>query len=432
MDKNKQDDLEVIVLATIMALPKEVQVGVFFEIDSEDFSDYRCRKIFAAMNDIISKGGIISREAIELAFGIEACLLKDETTLLSTIVDASQYIHVENKDYYFEMLKKRALVKRLQEASDKLKEVTTNGSYENIIEEADNIIANAITNREKTSTVEKIGNNDFPERIRNIVENPVKIYGIETGISVFDANLDGIVPGLLTLVGGRPGTGKSALAQYMYYNIACIRQVPILCIDTETSKKFVEDRLLAIASGVSFNDILHGKVSYEELEPHIELIQQSPVYYYYMPNVVPSKLRAVCRKYKQAYGIECLFIDFLGSSETENSSIELGKKIKEIHDIATTYELGVVVFQQLNREQLDKTSGKSVKEVDLGHFVLSDQTTWYCDSALGLRFPTTVEKTKYQCNRMIDIPKNRFGKAGTSWPINFSGGSMKFENVVVL
>lgn len=429
MEKQTNDqELEEIVLALLFRMPTEQQSNIPFELDHEDFSQPHNKSLFLLMEDIISRGGVIDAGVIDALSRAQINFMPDGYVNHLTLL--GETLSLNNKDYFIDLLKRYSLLRKLDLAVNKIKTLDTSDSYVTLVEKSDSAIAEAISS-ENTNIVEKLGTKGFSERIRNIVENPIDVYGINTGVTFFDVGLDGIVPGLLTLIGGRPGTGKSALAQNMYYNIACLGQTPILCIDTETNKSFVENRLLAISSGYSFNEIIHGKAPFEELEKHIELIENSPIYYYYMPNLSAAKLRTICRKYQKAHGIQCIFIDFLGSSESENSSIELGKKIKDLHDISTSLEIGMVVFQQLNREQLDKQTGKSVKEVDLGHFVLSDQTTWYCDAAVGIRFPTQPEKAKFQCNRMADIPKHRFGKAGVSWPLNFTGGSMRFENVEV-
>jgi replicative DNA helicase len=420
-------ELEKNVLSMMFKLAADQLSGVVIEISPEDFEDRINKVVYLSMQEVINKGAAMDPAVVDIIAKSQNRELPEN--YVWDLYDTSSVINIENKTHIFEILKRYSLLRKLNQASDNIKTITVEDTYEKIIEKADNHLASAIS-VETRGLVEKIGSSNFHERIKELVEHPVEIYGVQTGMSFFDECFDGIVPGLLTLIGGRPGTGKSALAQNIYYNVACKTQIPILVFDTETNLHFVENRLLAISSGVSFNDILHGRVSYEDLEPHIELIQNSPLYYYYMPQYNTNKVNAICKKYRKTFGIECFVVDFLGAAESDNSSAELGKKIKETHDIAVTQDLGCIVFQQLSRQQLDQTTGKNVKEVELGHFVLSDQTTWFADSIAGLRLPTTVEKQKYQCSHVIDVPKNRFGKIGDKYYLSFGGGNMRFENVV--
>jgi hypothetical protein len=235
----------------------------------------------------------------------------------------------------------------------------------------------------------------------------------------------------LTLIGGRPGSGKSALGQNIMYNVGIKQQIPILVIDTETNIRFIEDRLLAISSGVDYHHILHGNVSKDLMAKHIDIVQNGKLYYHYMPEISTKELMLLCRKYKKAYGIEAVIVDFLGApaDDDRQGHIELGRKVKEMHNIAGTLELGWTLFQQLSREQLDKVTGKGVKEVQLGMFAQSDMSTWYPDGIAGVREPTTVERGKFHCDRMIDTPKSRFSEPNISYPLKFTGNCLRFEDV---
>ena len=51
-------------------------------------------------------------------------------------------------------------------------------------------------------------------------QNPDKLRGISTGLTALDEKLDGLCPGDVILIGGRPAMGKSSLAINMAHNIA--------------------------------------------------------------------------------------------------------------------------------------------------------------------------------------------------------------------
>ena len=163
--------------------------------------------------------------------------------------------------------------------------------------------------------------------------------------------------------------------------------------------------------------------------PFVKILEKCPLYYYYMPEVNTNEIRLMTKKYKKIYGVEVFIVDFLGASDEERGHIKLGKSLKQIHDVAVEMDVGAVVMQQFSREQLDQNTGRNTKEVSLGHFAYSDMTTWYAENIAGIREPTTVEKSKYRCNRMIDIPKSRFSETGTSWPMNFIGEICRYESV---
>lgn len=422
--------LERLCLSLFFVLPQDQAQLLSLELDYEDFASIPNQRLLTVFRKVVESGAKVEPAVVDAQININRVDIPDN--YIDTIYNSREEADITNLSYYIETLKKYALVRRLYDVGGLLQHIDPNMSQIDIIEVADGLVTGAI-DAEKAAGIEKVGGNDFETRVLNRIDNPVEILGIKTGLSFFDATFDGIVPTLLTLVGGRPGTGKSALGQNIVFNVGIKQQVPLLLIDTETNIRFVEDRLLAISSGVDYNHILHGNVSKEIMQKHIEIIQGGNIYYHYMPDLNPKELMMLCRKYQKAYGIQAVIVDFLGapSGNDDKGHIELGRKVKAMHDIAGTLELGFVVFQQLNREQLDKTTGKTVKEIELGHFAQSDMSTWYPDGIAGLRLPTTVEKSKFQCDRMVDCPKARFSEPGISYPLTFVGNCLRFEDVNV-
>lgn len=51
-------------------------------------------------------------------------------------------------------------------------------------------------------------------------QNPGELCGISTGYDCLDYKLDGLKSGEVTIIGGRPAMGKTALAANLSYNIA--------------------------------------------------------------------------------------------------------------------------------------------------------------------------------------------------------------------
>ena len=396
------------------------------EIDQSDFFHENTRNLFLAIKGVIMDGGSVDGSSISAH--AKLCGLDVISTLESAIQVGNGYNgNVELSGYLVDVLKRYSLLRKADSIKDSIDDLNAGLCVQEILQGIDSAVTGAIDD-EKRVGVSKVGT-DTEKRILERINSPVEIIGHKTGLNFFDHSFDGIIPSTLTFIGGRSGTGKSCLAQNLISNLAAGQEIPVLLFDTETSIKFVEDRLLTILSGFPYYDITHGRVSAEQIMPFVKILEKCPLYYYYMPEVNTNEIRLMTKKYKKIYGVEVFIVDFLGASDEERGHIKLGKSLKQIHDVAVEMDVGAVVMQQFSREQLDQNTGRNTKEVSLGHFAYSDMTTWYAENIAGIREPTTVEKSKYRCNRMIDIPKSRFSETGTSWPMNFIGEICRYESV---
>lgn len=422
-------NLERNVLSLFFSLPVEERSLFCYEIKDEDFYSNSNKIVFNAIKQLLDNGGAVNVVAVNTVIQESTDSIPEHYVM--AIFESSCENNNLNKDYFVQQLIKYSALRKLHNVGEKLVSgLNPEENLSSILETIDKDFTGAFDTSVK-SPVSKIGEQDFETRIKEMIANPSTIVGLETGMHFFDVSFGGIVPGRLTLIGGRPGAGKSALGENLAYNFSILRQHPTLLLDTETSKDFVENRLLSISTGLDFNVISKGQVPYDDIAEHVKLIEKSNLYYSYMPSLNVKELYYTCKKYKKLYDIKAVIVDFLGSAETDNMYLEVGQKVKEMHNMAVELEISFVVLQQLSREQLDKTSGKGVKEISLGHFVQSDMSTWYPDSIAGIRLPTTGEKGKYGCNRIIDVPKNRFGPPNLVWPLNFTGGSMRFEDIML-
>ena len=61
---------------------------------------------------------------------------------------------------------------------------------------------------------------EYVEELEFKYQNPGKLCGIPTGYDCLDYKLDGLKAGEVTIIGGRPAMGKTALAANLTYNIA--------------------------------------------------------------------------------------------------------------------------------------------------------------------------------------------------------------------
>ena len=107
---------------------------------------------------------------------------------------------------------------------------------------------------------------DVEEYLTDLAEDPIDQIGISTGFSRYDFAIGGgLRRGTVNVIGARPKTGKTLLADNMGVHMA--RQgIPVLNLDTEMRKEDHQNRMMAMLSDVEINDIETGKFSQSPLK----------------------------------------------------------------------------------------------------------------------------------------------------------------------
>lgn len=179
-----------------------------------------------------------------------------------------------------------------------------------------------------------------------------EVRRIPTGLIEFDDAIGGLPKGKFTMIGGRPGMGKSLVIKQILRNIAGkgIR-VGIISIE-ETCEKIAENSLAA-ASGIANNKIAYGNLSQEEWAEVINGAVQLAKLSFHIADY-PTKLADVenaITTLAVEKKCEVIAIDYIqlidGDEENENREITMvSRAIK-----AAFKRLGVagVAAAQLNR-----------------------------------------------------------------------------------
>lgn len=84
----------------------------------------------------------------------------------------------------------------------------------------------------------------------------------KTGIKNLDYRIGGIPRGVITVIGGRPGMGKSSIALIIAIHIS--KAKPVLYFTLEDSVEMMQSRVLSNFSGIPYFDINNGNVSLEQ------------------------------------------------------------------------------------------------------------------------------------------------------------------------
>ena len=165
----------------------------------------------------------------------------------------------ENIEHYAEIIKQAWVRRNLATSATEI----MGWAYDTTLD-ADDVTSKAresllrvgSTRRNSGATVEEIGEKELP-RIQRKFENPDETWGLSTGIHVLDNALGGLEKRDNIVIAGRPGSGKSALADTIAVNVAK-RGKRVVLFTLEMSKEIRADRMACIYGGFDFTEFRRG------------------------------------------------------------------------------------------------------------------------------------------------------------------------------
>lgn len=139
--------------------------------------------------------------------------------------------------------------------------------------------------------------------------------GVVTGFNDLDARTGGFQKGTLLILAARPAMGKTALALTMARNMAVDFNKPVAIFSLEMTATELMSRLIAAESGIDAKKFkLKGELQdweKEQLRSKTNALAHAPMYIDDNPGLTIFELRAKCRRLKQKYDIQMVFIDYL-------------------------------------------------------------------------------------------------------------------------
>lgn len=229
--------------------------------------------------------------------------------------------------------------------------------------------------------------------------------GISTGFA--DLQWLKLERGALTIVGGRPSMGKTALCLKIALNVAKTK-IPVLIFSMEMSFKQIVHRVASMDFKCKLIDIRNGKTTREDFKKTLE----NPILVDDSGTITPAQLRTRTRTAIQKHGVGLVVIDYL---QMMSSATQLGEyeKITEISggikSVAKDLDIPIIAACQLNRMLEDK--GVNSKKPTMAHLRGSGAIEQDADVVIFPYRPHVYEKGKHgDSEAEIIVGKNRNGQ----------------------
>ena len=244
-----------------------------------------------------------------------------------------------------------------------------------------------------------------------------------TGMPELDAKMKGLQD--INVISAPTGHGKSMLALNWAVNIARNKNFEgkILYLNYEMNQKQLARRVLAIASGVTYDEIYKRRfLTKSNAERYCaardELLERKNLI---LTNNEPKTLSvtmALIQEHVTCNNVQIVIIDHLGeiASEREEHNMDhwmkLSKYVKELKNVTTRLGVHLIVVAQQNREGYNNGMGQAG---GLGRVAGTLELSRVCDCFINLYINREEDK-------IMSLEKNRNGEA-CKFIVNFNGAT---------
>lgn len=186
--------------------------------------------------------------------------------------------------------------------------------------------------------------------------------GIPTGWPSVDAVIGGLHPGEVTILGARPGVGKTAFAISLVENLAVGHGVPTALFAVEGSRNYLTTRLLAVMTRVSAKALRDRQFSKDDMLKLRSAANKHEMKPLLMDSRVSNavEIAAKIRRLHQMSPLKVVVIDYIQKlppaipQERADRRLKVQNATSILHETCKTLGISLVLLAQLRRES-DKT-----------------------------------------------------------------------------
>lgn len=318
------------------------------------------------------------------------------TATLTSLFDDS--FAVSNVAYYAKIVREKALLRRMIEATAEIASEAFDGveDIEGYLDEAEKkifSIADTKLNRSFASMQEILVEN--MHAIEELAQQKEHVTGLASGFDDFDKVTNGLHPGQLIIIAGRPAMGKTSLVLSMAQNAAIGQKGVIAVFSLEMSKEELGFRFLSGLSRIDSKRLRVGRLAdrdWPRLAQAADQLSKSRIFIDDSGSLSVMDLRSRCRRLlAQEKKLSLVVVDYLqlmkgskgmkGDSSREREISEISRGLKSL---AKEIKVPIVALSQLNRgveSRQDKRpmlsdlreSGAIEQDADLVAFVYRDE-----------------------------------------------------------
>ncbi len=333
-----------------------------------DFYDSRTQRIYKSIMGMFAKD--IKIDEVSLTSQLKNENIYQEIggeEFIKEIILSPFY--TSNIDLYAKIVKEKALLRSLIEASTDIMELSyrQNEDVATVLEIAEGKIFDISQSTQNQGLV-KVGNtlDETVQMINELSLSDGNITGVTTGLETIDNKLSGLQNSQLILLAARPAMGKTALGLTMAWNAAKVGK-SVAFFSLEMSTMQLNYRLLSMVSMIDLEQVMNGRIRDDEWEllfHAVKEIKDKDIYVDETPGITLSEMRSKLRRLKAERGLDLVVIDYLqlmqADSAKENRQNEIASISRGLKTLSKELNCPILSLAQLSREADKRADHKPI------------------------------------------------------------------------
>ncbi len=417
-----------------MLLSSEAVSVAYETVTAEDFYRPLHGQIFGAIVALANAGEPVDYVTVQAKLQERGAVAVEVALLSSLQINTPS---PGNAQHYAEIVRDKAQQRRLIAAAGEIVDdaYVATDDVSGLIDEAERKI-NAIGDNRKFDSVSPLQRLLLAEAdiLEERGETRGRFNGLETGYRSLDAILQGLQPNSMTIVGARPGTGKTAFALGVLVHVGAVVQRPALYFSLEMSRQELAERILASTARIDSSRLRTGDLSeadWNRAHDAFGFLQSAKIFIDDNPALTVMDVRSRARRIKQQNrDLGVVIVDYLqlmsSRGRAENRQVEVSEMSRSLKILARELECPVIALSQLSRK-LEERADKRPVMSDLRESGSLEQDA---DVVLFLFRPEQYGEVPNdkKADAEIIVGKNRNGPTRTAH-LTWRGEFARFDNV---
>jgi replicative DNA helicase len=330
-----------------------------------DFYRYEHRLIFDAIKAMVDKSK--PADVITVYESLQSQGKADEVGGIVYLNSLAQYVpSAANIRRYAEIVRERAILRKLVSASDEISTSAFNTGGKDVAKILDDAEKKIFSIGEEGSRMKQGFQGmdslvvELLDRVQEMSENPNDITGVPTGFVDLDRMTSGMQAGDLIILAARPSMGKTALAINIAEHVALKEQLPVAVFSMEMGASQLAIRIVGSIGRIDQMRLRTGKLHDDEwprLTEAIEKLRNISLHIDETPGLTTSELRGNARRLARQMGgkLGLIVVDYLqlmsvsSSMSDENRATAVGEISRGLKALAKELQCPVIALSQLSR-----------------------------------------------------------------------------------
>ena len=329
-----------------------------------DFYRYEHKAIYAAVGALVNASK--PADVITVFEQLQSVGKAEECGGIAYLNAMAQSVpSAANLRRYAEIVRERAVLRKLIEASDEIATQAFNPqgrAVSQILDEAEGRIFKI--GEEGSRTKQGFQSMDqlvvqLIDRVTELHENGAEeVTGVRTGFYDLDRMTAGLQAGDLIVLAARPSMGKTAFALNIAENVAVNEGLPVAVFSMEMGASQLALRMVGSLGRINQSNLRTGKLGDDEwgrLSEAVDKLKNASVFIDETAALNSAELRARARRQARQCGkLGLIVVDYLqlmsgSSSSEENRATEIGEISRGLKALAKELQCPVIALSQLNR-----------------------------------------------------------------------------------